>query len=217
MPLVREWTRGLSEASGAAVLVPGGIFAALLLLALAGSFGRLGGLGQAFSGPAAPGSVGAASTLGGTRTHAPALLGVVTTAATSTRVAAIRAAATASPVAGGAHPGAATGTAQPGAASGESSPGHAGGGHPSAPGTPASPPQSGCGGSCTQPAPPRPTLIDQVVAVGTSVTTKLPGQLGQATTQLLKQVSTTVDDVLPGEQHGNVVGQLGTTVSQLKP
>src|SRR6266567_809934 len=77
MPLVRAWRRGLSGASGAALLVPGEIFAALLLIALAGSFGRLGGLGQAFTGPAAPGRTPVASAAHGPAGRAPALLSVV--------------------------------------------------------------------------------------------------------------------------------------------
>lgn len=44
----------LYGASTAALLVPGAIVAALVALAFAGGLGRLGTLGQAFSGPALP-------------------------------------------------------------------------------------------------------------------------------------------------------------------
>ena len=70
--------RGLSGASGAAVLVPGGILAALLLLALAGACGRIGGLGQAFSGPAVRGSSPVASAPASPARHRSGLVPVVT-------------------------------------------------------------------------------------------------------------------------------------------
>ena len=53
--LARSWTRQLFGASGAALLVPGAIAAALVVLAFAGGFGRLSSLGQALSGPSLPG------------------------------------------------------------------------------------------------------------------------------------------------------------------
>ncbi len=54
MGLVRAWRRQLCEASGAALVVPGSIAGALAVLAIAGGFGGLTGIGQALSGPSVP-------------------------------------------------------------------------------------------------------------------------------------------------------------------
>src|SRR5437764_7680392 len=169
MPLVRAWTRGLSGASGAALLVPGGIIAALLLLALAGSFGRVGGLGQAFSGPAAPGATSVASTVHGPAGRAPTLLPVLTAPpAVAPAVVGNRAAPIGSAING----------PPPAAPPGRSPSGGGGAGAPSSPASPGAPSGSGGCGSCTPP-PTHQTLVDQVVNLGTSVTSKLPGQVGQ--------------------------------------
>jgi hypothetical protein len=58
-----------------------------------------------------------------------------------------------------------------------------------------------------------------VVAVGTSLTSKIPGPVGQIATQLLSQVGATVDQVLPNNLRAgtaHAVTQVGTTVTQLK-
>jgi hypothetical protein len=59
-------------------------------------------------------------------------------------------------------------------------------------------------------------LIDRVVSLGTSATSKLPGAVGQLTTQLLTQVGATVDRVLPTDRRANVVQQLGSNLAHLK-
>jgi hypothetical protein len=210
MPLVRAWTRGLSGASGAAVLVPGGIIAALLLLALAGSFGRIGGLGQAFSGPAAPGSPRIASSLASPPAHGPALLPVAAASARQPVLVAARLGAAAGAAGGSGHAGGHSG------GTGGGSPTGGGGGTTAPPGSPSAPGGGPtCSTSCTQPQPP-PTLVDRVVSLGTSITSKLPGAVGQLTTQLLKQVGATVDRILPTDRRANVVTQLGSTLSQIK-
>lgn len=213
MPLVRAWTRGLSGASGAALLVPGGVIAALLLLGLAGSFGRLGGLGQAFSGPSLPAPTPVAGVAHGPAGRAPALLAVISAPATvaASAVSGNRAAPT--QAATGPQP-----TTSP-SPSRTPSGGSGGGGAPTAPPNPGVP--SGPGGcvSCGQPPPTHQTLIDQVVNLGTSVTSKLPGPVGQLTTQILKQVGAAVDRVLPTDRRANIahtVNQVGATLSRLK-
>jgi hypothetical protein len=55
-----------------------------------------------------------------------------------------------------------------------------------------------------------------VVNIGTSITSKLPGPVGQLTTQLLKQVGSTVDKILPTDTRSGAVSQLGSALSQLK-
>jgi hypothetical protein len=206
MPLVRAWARGLSGASGTAVLVPGGVFAALLLLALAGSFGRLGGLGQAFSGPAAPQSPAGAGVLGAQPSHRAALLPVVG----ARTVAAGAAAANAAPAAGllstGGHPAGTTPSTSRSTGGGTPQPG---------PGSTSVPPAQGCGSACAG-RPPPPTVIDGVVAAGTAVTSKLPGGLGTLTTQVLQHVGATLDKVLPTDRSSNAVQQVGATLAKLK-
>jgi hypothetical protein len=211
MPLVRAWMRGLSAASGAAVLVPGGIFVALPLLALAGSFGRIGGLGQASNGPAAPVAAPVANASQGSGGSAPALLGVVSSPALTSAAPAVRNPAVGE--AGGIARQSASAT-RPGSTSGLR--GGRPGGAPPAPGTPSLPTGSGGCLSCGQPLPHQ-TLVDQVVNLGTSITNKLPGPVGRLTTRLLKQVGTSVDKVLPIDRRpGDAVTRLGSTLSKLK-
>src|SRR5437763_6710485 len=90
MPLGRAWMRGLWGASGVAVLVPGGIIAAMVLLALSGSFGRIAGLGQAFSGPAPPNVTSGPSTAGTGGKQGSTLLAALAVPATAAPVAAAR-------------------------------------------------------------------------------------------------------------------------------
>src|SRR2546421_12992331 len=56
--MVRVWRRRLLGGIGIATVAPGLLLASLVVLALAGGFGSLSALGQAFSGPAVPGSAG---------------------------------------------------------------------------------------------------------------------------------------------------------------
>src|SRR5689334_6762438 len=70
MTLVRVWRRQLIGGMGTAAIVPMALLASLAALALAGGFGGLSALGQAFSGPSLPGSPLAA---GNTRPSAGAL------------------------------------------------------------------------------------------------------------------------------------------------
>jgi hypothetical protein len=55
-----------------------------------------------------------------------------------------------------------------------------------------------------------------VVNLGTSITTKLPGPVGQLTTDLLQQVGATVDKVLPSDRRSGALDQLGSALSRLK-
>jgi hypothetical protein len=212
MPLVRAWTRGLSGASGAALLVPGAIIAALLLLGLAGSFGRLGGLGQALSGPAAPPSTAGPSTAHGPAGRAPSLLAVVSAPVAGVAAAPAVARNPAAP--------SGVGTSKPPPSSPPTrnpSGGGGGGGAPTAPPGSGSPGGTGGCSTCGQPSPPtHQTLVDEVVNLGTSITSKLPGPVGQLTTQLLQQVGSTVDKILPTDRRSGAVTQLGSTLSQLK-
>jgi hypothetical protein len=209
--LARLWTRQLFGASGAALLVPGAIAAALVVLAFAGGFGRLSSLGQVLSGPSLPGVTPVGVNLGGDGRSA--LGRALAAAATPTGT------ARGLTVSGGstgpgaqAGPGSAAGTAGPGrggsgsggAGSGGSGSGGSGsggsgsGGSGSGSGGPGSGGSgSGAGSGSPPPTPAPPTLVDGVVGVGTSLTAKIPGPVGTVATQTLQSVGTTLDRVLP--------------------
>jgi hypothetical protein len=203
MSLVRAWMRALSGASGAALLVPGGVFAAMVLLALAGSFGQLGQLGQALAGPAAP-SVAKVASVSVPRGRA-ALLPVVSASAPTLATTAVPTGATGGTVVtptpgGGSTPGRPPGPPNPAP--------------PGPPRTNPTPTPTGCGSACNQTAP-KPTAIDQVVTLGTSITSTVPGPFGPLATQTLKQVGATVDQLIPSNAHGRLA-HVGSAVAQLK-
>jgi hypothetical protein len=197
MSLARAWTRQLYGASGAALLVPGTIVVALALLGLAGGFGQLGSLGQAFAGPGVPGGVQVAAKFRGStaktplvsvRTPTPASAGAALTGSTATAVSP----AGASP-ATGSH-----GQRGPGPAGFDGGGGNRGGssGHTGGSG------QGGPGGTTTPPTTTpsptaHPTLVDGVVSVGTTITKALPGPIGSVATQLLQNLGKSVDGILP--------------------
>jgi hypothetical protein len=197
MSLPKVWTRQLYEAWGVALLVPAAVIAALLVLALGGGFGGLGALGQLVSGPAVPAgsALSAAVTPGVRGGHRGAgLLPVVPAAPLARRhvtaSAVVSGRTSAPPVQGG------TGVSSP--ARGRTGSGIGSGGRSAAP-PPVKPPPSS-----TPPAPtptptptaPLPALVNQVVAVGVSVTSKLPGPLGQLGTGVLQSLGQTLDSLL---------------------
>jgi hypothetical protein len=221
--------RQLSRASGAALLVPVAVVGSMGLLALAGGFGALGGLGQALSGPALPGNLRSATPLAATSgktAKATPLLAVISSPP-PTLVASVklpsgpaRGGNSASPNAG--HgPGGTNGTGP-----GTSTPPPTGTSTPTGPSTPppAAPPSSGSP-PVTRPQPP-PTLIEGVVSLGTSITSKLPAPVGQLATTALQDVGQTVDRVLPGQTSSTgsastgvvsgVTGAVGSTVSHVQ-
>jgi hypothetical protein len=186
--------RQLFGASGAALLAPGAVALALVALAVAGGFGQLSNLSQAFAGPAAPGPVAAP----GVRAAAGAGAAVLPV---------VRAGAPPAPagVAGGAaRPGRGgrgvaagplagigpVGTSGPG--SGSSGTGSAGTGTGTGTGT-----GSGAGGPPSGGSGSGQTLVDKVVGVGTSVTSQLPGALGPTATNVLQAVGNGLNSILP--------------------
>lgn len=208
MSLVRAWMRQLSGASGAAVVVPVAVFGSMVLLALAGGFGSLAGLGQALAGPSIPSGARAASAVtaaAGSGGTAPLL--AVVSAPAPTLVASVKL-----PTAAGRGGGS-------GGSGGRGSGGSNGTG-PSSPTTPtpttppSSPPPTAppTGGPPSAP----PTLVDGVVSLGTSITSKLPGPIGQLATSTLQNLGHTVDQILPGNAVSHVTGAVGSTVNQLQ-
>lgn len=195
MSLGRAWARALLKASGAALLAPGAILASLVVLALSGGFGQIGALGEVFVGPSIP--------------QLPAPARLISTAATtksSPVLAALASPVSRGSVAVGGHgiagtmvapgrqptprgiPGAGGphgGGTPPGGLGGGPGAGNAGGGGPSAPHR--NPP----------PTPQHPpTVIDGVLAAGTSVTNRLPGPAGAIATQTLESVGHSLDGIL---------------------
>src|ERR1700680_78675 len=69
--LARAWRQKLFGASGVALMVPGAVAGAFAVLALAGGFGRIGDLGQAFSGPSIPADARPPRAAGGPQTPLP--------------------------------------------------------------------------------------------------------------------------------------------------
>jgi hypothetical protein len=185
MVLVRVWRRQLLRGMGAAALVPAMLVASLAVLALAGGFGGLTALGQAFSGPAAP----TAAITTGHGPHAVRPLSPAVVAALS--VVPVRRgqgpAAPLSSAVGG------TGNTSTGTAPNGPSDGPRGGGGP------AQPPPSGRPVPGTrQPVPkPQPTLIDGIVGAGTSLSSQVPAPAGPTATKALQSAGSTLDSIAP--------------------
>jgi hypothetical protein len=198
MELARAWTRQAFQASGAAVLMPGMLIIALIVLAVGGGFGGLGVLGQALSGPGFPAGSNVAGVPGAS--GAPSPLPPVVPAGPgpgTTPVGVAGAGAGAPGAAGGGIP--ATGPRPVDSGGGQKTPGSKVVG-----GQPVGAPPPGRG--TTSPPPPgptpaRPSLVDQIVGVGTSVTGRLPRPVGPLGTQLLQSLAHTVDSILPPIAH----------------
>jgi hypothetical protein len=171
-----------------AAIVPVLLVASLAVLAVAGGFGGLSALGQAFSGPSVPASALAGGSGGPVSRPLPPRL----VAALSSTPAV--------------HPGAASGGA---ASGGAVVPAGSGPAPHATPGPPVSSvpaprgrtlAQAPGGGSppVTRTGPePQPTLADKVVSAGTSVTSALPGPVGPAATNTLQAAGSTLDSIAP--------------------
>jgi hypothetical protein len=204
MSVARVWTRQLCGASGVALLVPGAVALALVLLAVAGGFGQLGDLSQALAGPSAPAST-AGPGVAATAHTGGAILPVATATAARPGVAAGAPGIAGRGRAGGRHvnPGAGTGpVATTGPGRGSTGTGSTGTGT----GAPV-------GGGGQPPTGSGHTLIDGVVSVGTSVTSQLPGAAGSITTGLLQSVGKGVDSILPGNGASSAVAGASSAVA----
>jgi hypothetical protein len=165
-----------------AAIVPVLLVASLVVLAVAGGFGGLSALGQAFSGPSVPASAlagGSAGTV--SRPLPPRLVAALSFPPAATRFASGAVVAPTTSVGGPrATPSPPVSSAPPARAR--------------------LPAQSPTGGSpqATTPGPqPQPTLVDKVVGAGTSVTSELPGPVGPAATKTLQQAGSTLDSIAP--------------------
>ncbi len=190
MVAARAWRRQLYGGVGATVLVPGTLLAALIALAFAGGFARLGTLGQLFAGPSVP-------TPAPTWRGAPAVhpLAGANQAALSGAVAGAPAARTGFGPAG-TRPGSASapraGAPAPRGAR------HGGGSLAPSPGGSRPGSSAPAGGSApSSPPPPRPTLADRIVGTATQVTSAVPSPAGPVATAVLQAAGTVVDAVAP--------------------
>jgi hypothetical protein len=219
MSLARVWTRQLYGASGAALVAPGAVVAALLALGLAGGFGQLGTLSQAFAGPAIP----ASSHVGGAPGSIPAPARVLPIIAAPAPTGATPVAApgrggnpapsarrtTPNPGTASIGPGTGTGSGSGAAGSGGAGTGTGGGSTGSGGG-------SGGGGGTGGGTPTgQPTLVDGVVKLGTSITKHVPGPVGALATQLLESLGKTVDGVLPQSAGPSLAAPAVTAVKGL--
>jgi hypothetical protein len=179
MSLSRAWMQQLYRASGTALLVPGAMIAALVVLALAGGFTGVGSLGQVLSGPA-PSATAArfAQSQSGSRASArlPALFAAGASAVTLL-------ASTGSGATG-------SGTTGPGVGAPNAPSRSPVGGHGINPGAGAQAPSTHHHG-------PRPTLVDSVVGAATAVTSQVPSPAGPLASQALQAVAQAVDQILP--------------------
>jgi hypothetical protein len=208
MTLARAWRRQLFGASGAALLVPGTLAVALVLLGFAGGFGRLGALGQAFAGPSIPTAAGIPGR-GHHRAPTPPLVPAAPATAPAAAAPATASTGTGAAPSGVIHTGP---TGAPGTVpSGGGGRSHGGGGSGSHHGgNPRTPTPTPAPAPTPTPAPPPsgPTgLIDGVVDLGTSVTNKVPGPVGTTATQLLQSLGKTVDGLLPLAQSSDASAQ----------
>jgi hypothetical protein len=188
--LVRAWIRQALGASGAALIVPMTMTAVLVLLTLAGGLGRIGSLGQAFSGPRLPAPFASADSH---RATSPA------------RSRQLLALGTSGGAAGSVTPGAQPGSPPGNRPSGRGGPGGPGRGSGGGSGSGAHGGGAGPGGSTPSPAgpppPPQPspgeTLVDQLTGVATRVTSGLPAPAGPAVTQAVEAVGSAADQFAP--------------------
>jgi hypothetical protein len=180
------------------LLVPAALVAALLVLGLAGGFGTLGSLGQAFAGPSVPVSARIAGVpVAAHRARALPVVAAPTLIASRTPVVAGGGSAVTTPNTpasqgiGSSGPGRGTTAGTPagkGPGNGTGSGGGRGGGGSGTGGS-----GGGTHGSSS--------LVDNVVNLGTSLTKTIPGPVGGLATQLLQSLAKTVDGVLPQAAH----------------
>jgi hypothetical protein len=198
--LVRAWIRQALGACGAAVLVPAAMVGVLVLLTLSGGLGRIGNIGQAFSGPRLPVAVapspssaakGAPRSLAALGSGAPRVAGSAPAGTPGHRGPGGRAAP---------HPGPSGGSGEQGGSGG---PGRGSGGSGGAPG--GTPPGGSSGGPSTGPADPSPShrpspgpsLVSRVTAAAASTAGQLPGPLGPAAAHTVETVGSAAGALVP--------------------
>jgi hypothetical protein len=197
MSLARAWKRQLLGASGAALMVPGAIGCALIVLAFAGGFSRLGSLGQAFSGPATPAGTVSPPGHGG---PSPATRLTSALRAVGAPAGAAGAASLVSRGGAQARQGGAGHSGAHGRSGGPASPSFPGTHQPAPPATLRPPTQPGGG------TPPPPTVVNGVVSAATALEAKVPGPVGAVSTRTLQSLGAAVDRILPAHPPSTPTG-----------
>jgi hypothetical protein len=178
MALVLAWRRRLFGGVATAAFAPAVLVIALLVVAFTGGFAGLGALTQAFAGPTAPSQP--AAVVAANKPLPATVLNALAAAAATSAVAPVRPVHAAAPARH--HVASIRPTTRPVEARPHP---------PSHHGTP------GGGGKRPQPPPRKPTAVDRIVSVATSVTSKLPPPVGPTATQALQSLGSTVDKILP--------------------
>lgn len=206
MILVRAWIRQALGACGAAVLVPAAMVGVLVLLTLSGGLGRIGNIGQAFSGPRLPAAAAPSPSQGANAGHRSAR---VVAALPSRALGNVGSAPAGTPGHRGSgghsapNPGPSGGSGGSGGQGGSSGPGHGSGGSGGAAG---GPPSGGApGGPSTGPADPSPahrpspgpSVVSRVTAAAASTVGQLPAPLGPAAAQTVETVGSAADALVP--------------------
>jgi hypothetical protein len=208
--LVRAWIRQALGASGAALVVPAVILGMLVLLTLSGGLGRIGNIGQAFSGPRLPARA-APTPSRASKAHARPQPLLAAQGRGPGRTVASPAAPTHAPGTASGRPapsGGQGGFGGPGRGSGGSgataggAPAAGGSGGPSpGPGGPSpgpGAPSPGPGGPSPSHRPsPGPTLVSRVTGAAASAARRLPGPLGPAAAQTVETVGSAAGSLVP--------------------
>jgi hypothetical protein len=193
MTLVRVWRSHLLGGVGAAALVPVTLLGSIAALGLAGGFGGLSALGQAFSGPSVPASALHNDRRGASARPVPAALAAALSAGVPASAAAVPGGSIQAGGASASSGGASTAGSQPQASNG--APGTGSGGVSARPRQATAGP-SPARGPEIRPQP-QPTVAGRVVAAGTAVTSQVPGPAGPAATKALQSTGSTLDSIAP--------------------
>jgi hypothetical protein len=214
MSLAHAWRRQLYGVSSAALIVPGAMLAALLVLVFAGGFSQVGVLKQIFAGPSlpAPGAIGGTSSGShGAGTASTPAIPVAAAAKPAAQRSIVRANGSV-PRSGGSgttHAGGGVRTSGGAATGGGLTTAPSGGGQAApaptvtivaqapAPAPAPSPVPAPGGSSPKPPRPPARTPVDTVVNTITSVTQQAPAPAGPVATSVVQAAGAVADQILP--------------------
>jgi hypothetical protein len=201
--LVRAWIGQALGACGAAVLVPAAMVGVLVALTLSGGLGRIGNIGQVFSGPRLPAAVAPSPSSAAKVAPRSGQLAAVLGSGAPRSAGIGPAGAPGRPGSGGrpaAHPGPSGGSGGQGGSGGPGR-GSGGSGGPAA-GSPSggssgSPSTGPAGPSPTHRPSPGPSLVSRVTGAAASAAGQLPGPLGPAAAQAVETVGSAAGAPVP--------------------
>jgi hypothetical protein len=193
--LVRAWVRQALGASGAAVVVPAAMLGVLALLTLSGGLGRIGNIGQAFSGPRLPAAVLPTTSTPSRAGSRPGRL-LATVGHGPVRGTAPTPAHTPGKPPAGSAPSPSGGSGQHGGSGGSGGTGAPVGGAPSG-GGPGSPSTGPADPSPSHRPSPGPSVVTRVTDAAASAAGRLPGPLGPAAAQTVEVVGSAAGALVP--------------------